>query len=82
MVIHDIYLVILDTDVGYGLMIWEMTVSIWSSPISIWVILSLCLEQLREVGLPRDRAVPRPHQRVHRRAQRLGVGGRQAVPTM
>jgi hypothetical protein len=23
-------------------MIWEMTVSIWSSPISIWDILSLC----------------------------------------
>jgi hypothetical protein len=25
---------------GYGLMIWEMTVSIWSSWISIWDILS------------------------------------------
>jgi hypothetical protein len=26
--------VILDIDMGYGLMIWEMTVSIWSSLIS------------------------------------------------
>ena len=32
---------ILDIDVGYGLMIWEMTVSTWSAPISIWDILSL-----------------------------------------
>jgi hypothetical protein len=31
---------------GYGLMMWEMTVSILSSPISIWDIVSLCLTQL------------------------------------
>ena len=42
MVIHHIDMVILDIDVGYWLMIWEMTVSIWSSWISIWDILSLC----------------------------------------
>ena len=35
-------MVILDIDMGYGLMIWEMTVSIWSSSISIRDILSLC----------------------------------------
>jgi len=34
-------MVILDIDTGYGLMMWEMTVSIRSSPISIWDILSL-----------------------------------------
>jgi len=34
--------VTVDIDMGYGLMIWEMTVSIRSSPISIWDILSLC----------------------------------------
>jgi len=28
-------------DMGYGLLIWEMTVSIWSSPISIRDVLSL-----------------------------------------
>ena len=38
MVIYHVDLVILDIDVGYGLMIWEMTVSIRSSPISIWDI--------------------------------------------
>jgi len=32
----SIDMVILDIDMGYGLMIWEMTVSIWSSWISIW----------------------------------------------
>jgi len=45
MVIYHIYhidMVILDIDMGYGLMICEMTVSIRSSPISIWDILSLC----------------------------------------
>jgi len=41
-VIYHIDLVNLDIDMGYGLMIWEMTVSIWSSPISICDILSLC----------------------------------------
>ena len=38
-------MVILDIDMGYGLMIsliWEMTVSIWSTTISIWDILPLC----------------------------------------
>jgi hypothetical protein len=35
MVIYHIDMVILDIDMGYGLMIWEMTVSIRSSPISI-----------------------------------------------
>ena len=43
MVIYQIDMVILDIDTGYGLMIWEMTVSIRSSPISIWDILSLWL---------------------------------------
>jgi len=42
MIIHHIDMVILDIDMGYGLMIWEMTVSIWSSWISMWDILSLC----------------------------------------
>jgi hypothetical protein len=42
MVINHIDMVILDIDMGYGLMIWEMTVSVWSSSaISIWDILSL-----------------------------------------
>jgi hypothetical protein len=41
MVIHHIDMVILDIGMGYGLMIWEMTVSIWSSPALIWDILSL-----------------------------------------
>jgi len=34
-------MVIYHIDMGYGLMIWEMTVSVRSSPISIWDILSL-----------------------------------------
>jgi len=34
-------MVILNIAMGYGLMIWEMTVSIWSSWRSIWDILSL-----------------------------------------
>jgi len=46
MVIDHIDMVILDIDMGYGLMMWEMTVSILSSPISIWDIVSLCLTQL------------------------------------
>jgi len=41
MVIHHIDMVILDIDVGYGLMIWETTVSTWSSRISMWDMLSL-----------------------------------------
>jgi len=45
MVIHHIDMVILDIDMGYGLMIWERRGLIWSSPISIWDILSLCLHQ-------------------------------------
>ena len=35
MVIYHIAIVILDIDMGYGLMIWEMTVSIRSSPTSM-----------------------------------------------
>ena len=42
MVIHHIDMVILDIDMGYGLMIWEMTVSILSSWISMWDTWSLC----------------------------------------
>jgi hypothetical protein len=42
MVIYHIDMVILDIDIGYGLMIWEMAVSIWSSPTSTWDTLSLC----------------------------------------
>jgi hypothetical protein len=41
MVVYHIDMVILDNDMGYGLMIWEMTVSVCSSAISIWDILSL-----------------------------------------
>ena len=41
MVIYHIDMVILDIDMGYGLMIWEMIVSIRSSSVSIWDILSL-----------------------------------------
>ena len=41
MVIYHIDMVILDIDMEYGLMIWEMTVSIRSSSISIWDIWSL-----------------------------------------
>jgi len=44
MAIHHIDVIILDIDVGYGLMIWEMTVSTRSSVISILDILSLCGE--------------------------------------
>jgi hypothetical protein len=33
MVIYHIDMVILYIDMGYGLMIWEMTVSIWLSSI-------------------------------------------------
>jgi hypothetical protein len=40
-------MVIMHMDMGYGLLIWEMTV-VWirSSPISIWDILSLFLKAL------------------------------------
>jgi hypothetical protein len=40
MAISRVNLVIQDIDMGYGLMIWEMTVSIWSSSVSTWGILS------------------------------------------
>ena len=51
MVIYHIDMVIRDIDMGCGLMMWEMTISIRSemtisirsSPISIWEILSPCL---------------------------------------
>jgi hypothetical protein len=38
-------MVVLDNDMGYGLMIWEMTLSIWSPSISIWHIVSICLQR-------------------------------------
>jgi hypothetical protein len=41
MVIYHIDMVILDIDMGYGLMIWQMTVSMWEIIISMWDILSL-----------------------------------------
>ena len=41
MVTYHIDMVIPDIDMGHGLMIWELTVSIQSSSISIWDILSL-----------------------------------------
>ena len=41
MVIYHIDTVILDIAMGCGLMIMEMTVSIWSSSVSIWDVLSL-----------------------------------------
>ena len=44
MLMYHIDMAVLDIDVGYGLMIWEMTVSIWSSFTSMRDILSLCLE--------------------------------------
>ena len=40
MVFSHIDMIILDIEMGYGLMIWEMTVSIRSFSVSIWVILS------------------------------------------
>jgi len=43
--IYHIDALILGIDMGYGLMIWEMTISIWSSSVSIlWDILSLSQE--------------------------------------
>jgi len=41
LIYHIDMVVILDIDMQYGLMIWEMIVSKWSSPISILDILSL-----------------------------------------
>ena len=41
MVVYHIDMVILDIDMGYGLMIWELTASIWSSAVSTREILSL-----------------------------------------
>jgi len=54
MVIYHSDIVILDIKIGCGLMMWEMTVSIWSSPISMWDILSLSTTlpgAVRGVGL-------------------------------
>jgi hypothetical protein len=49
----DIGLVILDIDTGCGLSIWEMIVlSILSSRISIWDILSLCPYPVNVVHAP------------------------------
>ena len=42
----------MEYDMEYGLMTREMTVSIWSSSISIWDILSLCLAGGRNEVLP------------------------------
>jgi len=42
-IIYHIDMVFRDIDMGYGLMIWEMAVSIWSYWRLIWDILSLCL---------------------------------------
>jgi hypothetical protein len=42
MVSHHIDVVILDIDMRCGLMLWEMTESIWSSSVSTWDILSRC----------------------------------------
>jgi hypothetical protein len=47
MVIYNIDMVILDIDTVFGLMLWEMMVSIWSSSISIWDILSLWMWSTR-----------------------------------
>jgi hypothetical protein len=67
MVVYHIDMVILDIDMGYGLMIWEMTVSIRSSPISIWDILSLwpCPVEAAQdvVGHSPPVAVEHPHGR-------------------
>ena len=72
-------MVILDINMGYGLMIWEMTVSIRSSPISVWDILSLWLrvaylgvveaapvERRLLLGQRRRLALLRPALRVHK----------------
>jgi len=59
MVVYHIDMVILDIDMGYGLMIWEMIVSIWSSPISIlWDVLSLCRCRLQSYPHPFNSGVP------------------------
>jgi len=39
-----------EIDMGYGLMIWEMTTSIRSSPISMWDIMSLWSDAVFETG--------------------------------
>jgi len=51
MVIYHIDVVILNIDMGYGLVIWEMTVPIRSSWIPIWDILSPCLHGVGVVRL-------------------------------
>jgi hypothetical protein len=40
-------MVILDIDMGYCLVIWEMTASIRSSSVQLWEILSLCAQPPR-----------------------------------
>jgi len=64
MVIYHIDMVILDSDMGYGL-IWEVTVSIWSSSLSICDNASLCaLPHVRtRAGSPRSQSVPAPPSR-------------------
>ena len=58
---------ILDIDTGYGISIWEMTVSMLLSWISIWDILSLCLEVPHaERHLSRCRAILGGPQRLLR----------------
>jgi hypothetical protein len=47
-------MVFLDIDMGYGLMIWEMTVSIGSSGGTIWDILSLWAVPRRYAPAPRS----------------------------
>jgi len=51
--------VILNIDMGYGLMIWETTPSKRSSPISIWDILLLCLQVPATRGLVADQLIVR-----------------------
>jgi hypothetical protein len=50
MVIHHIHMVCMNIEMGYGLILWEMTVSIWSSGILISDILSLWLIGGADVG--------------------------------
>ena len=73
---------ILDIDIGYGLMIWEMMVSIWSSPISTWDILSLFAGnagaecQAREEDATSQNSVHRyASSKQSRRRVRSGQGG-------
>jgi hypothetical protein len=62
---YHINMVSLVIDMGYGLKIWEMTVSIRSSSVSIWEILSLCLSGQRARPLiPQAVVLPRPLQHM------------------